>query len=295
MLDDHFGDYNWKKVTNFGVSLLSKIKTAVPEQDRHQRDFNDFHLTIIEERPGEVAQWKEDIENWEADTSNKNPFETTTITLTQAAVRLRLSQKEAEDLERGFNNSLHTEISPSVLISSGIDLKEQQFRLQQDYDALSGHPTDLQLTKLQECSNALLRKIEQWCKVQLLYMPAVGRLRALVDAQSAREEKAYDIKLFLPSKLKEAAEMSCDEQLCEYEWELRHAQAHEALDDARRQLRLRTHLYKFKDAHIRGQWANTRASSVLTKVEQTIGTAVARYRRAWAAVKTLSAVMDKPN
>jgi hypothetical protein len=153
----------------------------------------------------------------------------------------------------------------------------------------------LQLTKLQERSNALLHKIEQWCKVQLLYMPAVGHLRALADAQSAREEKAYNIKLFLPSKLKEAAEMSCDEQLCEYEWELRRAQAHEALYDARRQLRLRTHLYKFKDAHIRGQWANTRALSVLAKVEQTIGTAVARYRRAWAAVKTLSAVMDKPN
>ncbi|KAG1877410.1 hypothetical protein F4604DRAFT_1880388 [Suillus subluteus] len=263
-LDDHFGDYNWKKVTNFGISLLSKMKTAIPERDRHRQDFDDFHLTLMEERPGEVGQWKESIEDWEADASNKNPFETTTITLMQAAVRLRLSQQEAEDLERGLNNSLHTEISPSVLISSGIDLEEQH-----------GHPTDLQLTKLQERSNALLRKIEQWCKVQLLYMPAVGHLRALADAQSAREEKAYDIKLFLPSKLKEAAEMSCDERLCEYEWELRRAQAHEALDDARRQLRLRTHLYRFKDAHIRGQRANTRASSVLAK--------------------TLSAVMDKPN
>jgi hypothetical protein len=170
-----------------------------------------------------------------------------------------------------------------------------RFRLQQDYNALSGHPTDLQLTKLQERSNALLRKIEQWCKVQLLYMPAVGRLRALVDAQSTREEKAYDVKLWLPSKLKEAAEMSCDEQLCAFEWELRCAQAHEALDDVRRQLRLRAHLYKFKDAYIRGQRANTRASAVLGKVEQTIRTAAARYRRAWAAVKTLSGVLDKPN
>ncbi|KAG2123716.1 hypothetical protein BD769DRAFT_1628906 [Suillus cothurnatus] len=294
-LDDHFGDFNWKKVTNFGVSLLSKMKTAIPERDRHQQDFDDFHLTIIGERPGEVTQWNEAIEKWEANTSNKNPFETTTITLTQAAVRLRLSQKEAEDLERGFNNSLHTEISPSVLVSSGIELEEQQFRLQQDYNALSGHPTDLQLTKLQERSNALLRKIEQWCKVQLLYMPAVGRLRALADAQSTREEKAYDVKLWLPSKLKEAAEMSCDEQLCAFEWELRCAQAHEALDDVRRQLRLRAHLYKFKDAYIRGQRANTRASAVLGKVEQTIRTAAARYRRAWAAVKTLSGVLDKPN
>ncbi|KAG1852112.1 hypothetical protein DFJ58DRAFT_885682 [Suillus subalutaceus] len=261
-LDDHFGDYNWKKVTNFGVSLLSKMKTVIPERDQHQQDFDDFHLTLMEERPGEVAQWKEVVENWEGDASNKNPFEITTIS--------RLSQQEAEDLERGFNNSLHTEVSPSILISSGMDLEEQQFHLQQDHNTWSGHPTDLQLTKLQEHSNALLRKIEQWCNVQLLYMPA-----------SAREEKAYEIKLWLPSKLKEAAEILCDTQLCEYEWELRRAQAHEAHDDVRRQLRLRAHLYKFKEAYIHGQWANRKTA--------------ARYRRAWAAVKTLSAVLDKPN
>ncbi|KAG1833671.1 hypothetical protein DFJ58DRAFT_869463 [Suillus subalutaceus] len=243
-LDDHFGDYNWKKVTNF--------------------DFDDFHLTLMEERPGEVAQWKEVIENWEGNASNKNPIEITTITLTQAAMRLRLSQQEAEDLEKGFNNSLHMEVSPSILISSGMDLEEQQFRLQQDYNALSGHPTDLQLTKLQERSNALLRKIEQWCNVQLLYMPAVGRLRAseMAEAQSAREEKAYEIKLWLPSKLKEAAEILCDTALT---------------------------------PTFTGQRANTRASAVLGKVEQTIRTAAAWYRRAWAAVKTLSAVLDKLN
>lgn len=177
-----------------------------------------------------------------------------------------------------------------------MDLEEQQYRLQQDLAALSTHPTDLQTTKLQERSNALLRKIEQWCNIQLLYMPAVGRLRAveIANVQSLREEKAHEVKLWFPSKVKETTE-PCEESLCAYEWELRRAQAHEALDELRRQLRLRTHLYKFKDTHIRGQRANTRASAVLNKVEQTIKTAVARYRRAWSAVKTLSMVLGKPN
>ncbi|KAG2136089.1 uncharacterized protein EDB93DRAFT_1242432 [Suillus bovinus] len=258
-LDDHFSDYNWKKVTNFGVSLLSKIKVAIPER--------------------EVAGWKEAIENWEADTSNKNPFETTTITLTQAAVCLKLSQQEAEDLERGFNKSLHMEVSHSILISSGMDLEEQQFYLQQDHNTLSSHPTDLQQMKLQERSNALLCKIEQWCHVH---------------NQLARR-RPTEIKLWLPSKLKEAAEMSCDEQLCEYEWELRCAQAYKALDDVHWQLHLRAYLYKFKDTYIWGQRANTRASAVLRKAEQTIGTAAAQYCRAWVAVKILSTVLDRPN
>ncbi|KAG2112112.1 hypothetical protein DEU56DRAFT_749410 [Suillus clintonianus] len=295
-LDDHFGYYNWKKFTNFGISLLSKIKTAIPEREQHQRDFDEFNCALTNERPSEVVQWKEVVESWESDRSSKNPFEITTVSLTLAAVRLKLSQQEAQDLENGLNNSLHTDISPSVLISSGIDLEEQQYRLRQDMAALSAHPTDLQLTKLQERSNALLRKIEQWCNIQLLYMPGVGRLRAIdtANAQSVREEKAHEVMLWLPSKVKETTEL-CEEPLCAYKLELRRAQAHEALDDLRRQLRLRTHLYKFKDTHIRGQRANTRASTVLNKVEHTIKTAVARYRRAWSAIKTLSAVLGKPN
>jgi hypothetical protein len=43
-----------------------------------------------------------------------------------AVVRLHLSQKEAEDLEHGFNYSLHMEVSPSVLISTGIEIEDQQ-------------------------------------------------------------------------------------------------------------------------------------------------------------------------
>ncbi|KAG2355521.1 hypothetical protein BDR07DRAFT_1453748 [Suillus spraguei] len=284
-LDDHFGYYNWKKVTNFGISLLSKIKTTIPEREQHQCDFDEFNRALTEEWPSEVAQWKEVVENWESDHSSKNPFEIRTVSMTLAAVRLKLSQQEAKDLENGLNNSLHMDISPGVLISSGMDLEEQHT-----------HPTDLQTTKLQECSNALLRKIEQWCNIQLLYMPAVGRLRAveIANVQLLREEKAHEVKLWFPSKVKETTE-PCEESLCAYEWELRHAQAHKALDELRRQLRLCTHLYKFKDTHIRGQRANTRASAVLNKVEQTIKTAVARYHRAWSAVKTLSMVLGKPN
>ncbi|KAG1858459.1 hypothetical protein DFJ58DRAFT_715870 [Suillus subalutaceus] len=282
-LDDHFSYYNWKKVTNFGISLLSKIKSAIPECEQHQRDFEEFNCVLTEEQPSEVAQWKEVVESWECDLSSKNLFEITTVSMMLAAVHLKLSQQEAEDLENGLNNSLHMDISPSILISSGMDLKEQQYRLQQDLAALSAHPIDLQMMRLQEHSNALLQKIEQWCNIQLLYMPAVGHLHA-----------AHEVKLWLPSKVKETTEL-CEGPLCAYEWELRCAQAHEALDELCRQLQLHTHLYKFKDMHICGQQANTRATMLLNKVEQSMKTAVAWYCRAWSAVKTLSMVLGNPN
>lgn len=48
------------------------------------------------------------------------------IAMTQAAVRLALSMAEAAEIEHGNNMSLHDDISPSVLISSGLELEDQQ-------------------------------------------------------------------------------------------------------------------------------------------------------------------------
>lgn len=84
------------------------------------------------------------IIEWEADRSKANPFETIalgmyftflkSVTLfdtciagiTQASVRLELSQLEGQQLSDGVDSSLHPEVSPSVLIASGIDLEALQ-------------------------------------------------------------------------------------------------------------------------------------------------------------------------
>ncbi|KAG2055600.1 hypothetical protein BDR06DRAFT_1045256 [Suillus hirtellus] len=55
--------------------------------------------------------------------------------MSQAAVHLSLSQKEASDLEYGVDDSLHSNISPNILIYSGMDYGDQH---------LSKHKWDLQ-------------------------------------------------------------------------------------------------------------------------------------------------------
>ncbi|KAG1789189.1 uncharacterized protein HD556DRAFT_1433840 [Suillus plorans] len=278
-IDDHFGDFNWKKVTNLGVSLLQKLKTAIPERDQHQRDFHEFNDTLVAERPEEVSEWKIAVEKWEMDMSVTNPFGATTTTMTQASVRLSLSQKEAEDLERGVNHSLHS-----------IGIEEEQNWLRQDILALGAHPTDLQRSKIQDRTNTLKRKVDQWCQIQLLYMPSASHVRTTHNSSAAAlsEEKAHKINLFLPSELKShAPDAICDERLCRFEWELRQGQSFDALDDLRRHLLLRTHLYKFKDANICGQRANTRAATVIRKVERHVSEAADRYCRARNALQSL--------
>ncbi|KAG2046731.1 hypothetical protein BDR06DRAFT_1014480 [Suillus hirtellus] len=273
-LDDHFGDFNWKKVTNIGISLLQKLKAAIPEHNQHQHDFNEFNETLITEHTEEVAMWKQGVEKWEADMSATNPFSPTTATIMQASVRLTLSQEEAQELERGINNSLHHEISPAVLISSGIGIEEEQHRLLRDLSALGDHATDLQRSKLQDRMNVLQHKIEQWCQVQVF--------------NTLKEEKAYEICLWLPSQLKDHAPYAiCDERLCRFEWDLRRAQASDSLNDLRQHLLLCTHLYKFKDINIRGQRANTRAAAVIRKVEHNVTEAGKSYRHTWTALSRL--------
>ncbi|KAG1745513.1 uncharacterized protein EDB91DRAFT_1080407 [Suillus paluster] len=324
-LDDHFGDFNWKKVTNLGTSLLRKLKAAIPECYQHQQDFDEFNETLITERPEEVGRWKQGVEEWEADVtirealastkpyalptvsvpslmgiphalcpyrststtypfqyvthtypqplpllwyylctlypycstgislyrrwisserfrvtadmSATNPFSPTTANMTQASVRLTLSQEESEELEHGINNSLHNEISPAVLISSGIGIEDKQ---------------------------------------------------AAQSTDTLIEEKAHQIRLFLPSQLKEhAPDAICDKQLCRFEWELRHAQAFDVLNDLCQHLLLCTHLYKFKNVNIWGQRANTRTATVLGKVERNVTEAGERYRRMRTALNYL--------
>lgn len=46
--------------------------------------------------------------------------------VTQASVRLALVQQDAKDLEEGTSISLHSEVTPSILISTGLDLEDAQ-------------------------------------------------------------------------------------------------------------------------------------------------------------------------
>ncbi|KAG2054965.1 hypothetical protein BDR06DRAFT_982211 [Suillus hirtellus] len=232
MLNDHFGDFNWKKVANL-------------EHYQHQRDFDEFNETLITEHLEEVGRWKQGVEEWEADMSATNPFSPMTANVTQASVRLTLSQEESEELKCSINNSLHTEISPAVLISSGMGIEDEQHRLLRDLLALHDHLTNLQCLKLQDCMNILQCKVDQWCQVQ----------------------KVHTIILFLPSAI--PSTLPCDEHLLNHKWDLCEAQANDALNNICSVLNMKYHLYN--------QCANTCATGIINNVDNWIDALTAKY------------------
>ncbi|KAG2067632.1 hypothetical protein BDR04DRAFT_1120350 [Suillus decipiens] len=157
-LNDHFGDWSWKII----------MVLAVKWKKEHGEALAELENTI---QPTLIIQWRKEVEAWEEDNSNSNPFES----ITQAAVWLQLAELEAHELQAGTNVSLHTDVSPSRLITTGIDLQDQQQCLKMDI-----------------------------AHVQELYMPVVFQLcHRTSDASMSNtvELKPDAFKLWLPLEL----------------------------------------------------------------------------------------------
>lgn len=166
-----------------------------------------------------------------------------------------------------------------------------------DIALLGAHPTESQLAKIQERANILRRKIDSWQGIQLLYMPFVCRLRADEESRypSSDVEPVEAIRLWLPSAVQftVTSHVQCPAQLCLFEWKLRYAQANDALKEIRNLLRLRSHLYKFKDHNLVGQAANTRARGTINKADSKIYMAASRYEAARAALVNLAPTLNE--
>ncbi|KAG2107820.1 hypothetical protein DEU56DRAFT_920537 [Suillus clintonianus] len=289
-LDDHFGDWNWKKITALGRTLHKKMIEAVKWTKEHSEALLELEKTI---QPALIAQWKAEVESWEEDNSSPNPFESRFNPVTQASVRLQLTELEAQDLQAGINVSLHTDVSPSGLITSGMDLEDQQARLRSSLANVSLHDTDNQKAITQTQIASLQRRLDAWARIQELYMPVVCQLRHRSSEASGRpqELKPEDFNLWLPSQL--PAGTPVDLTLAGHEWELRYAQALDALNEVRSHLRLRSHMYKYKDKNVRGQAGSTRAKKIIDAVESRKHASVLKYRRARSALLSLGHRLEK--
>ncbi|KAG0692184.1 hypothetical protein DFH29DRAFT_882909 [Suillus ampliporus] len=106
-------DSNWKKIVGLGSTMLRKMKDALPERENHCEVF-------------------EDLDN----------------ALTMASVQLELAREDRVDLQMGTCLALDEDCTPSVLISTGLELEEQQWRMKADRAGLGVHTTDGQEGKM---------------------------------------------------------------------------------------------------------------------------------------------------
>ncbi|KAF8837383.1 hypothetical protein BDN67DRAFT_991793 [Paxillus ammoniavirescens] len=96
ILDDHFRDWNWKKLVGLGALLLHKIQEAIPKRNEHQDDFDELTQSLQDRYPDLLVKWKHEVEEWETDQKKLNLFEVRTEYFTQASVQLQLARDEAK-------------------------------------------------------------------------------------------------------------------------------------------------------------------------------------------------------
>ncbi|EAU81022.1 hypothetical protein CC1G_10141 [Coprinopsis cinerea okayama7 len=279
LLNDVCNDWNWKKTTKYGTSLLKRLTKAIPGCIEHSIQLHEME-SVVKERGLEV--WKQEMIAWEDDASKPNPFTPKTKGITEKDARLALA-KEAESPDESAE-SLHPSMHPSVMVAVGLQLEDEQRKHVEDANDLGAHATSSQLASVLESSNRLRARIATWTEIQALYMLFVVLLREKATTATPNgtpSTKVEDIPLWLPSAVIRLTPRHHPHlKLAEYEWKLREGQASDALHQIRHHLRLSSFLYKNKRQHSRGVRANTRANAAQEKVQVRIKRETAKYRAA---------------
>ncbi|KAJ6575925.1 hypothetical protein B0H10DRAFT_2345941 [Mycena sp. CBHHK59/15] len=298
LINDSFNDWNHKKIIAFGRLMLRKIAKAVPEMITSSVELEDLELSLPRTA---VEEWTREMEAWEADASQPNPFKPRVQHKTMQAVRLAMAEevKEEMDLDALEGLVVRDDMHPTEMVSMGLQLEELQRTLAFDLAGVGNHPSTEQLTTMTERTNKLRRKLLSWMDIQLGFMPHVALLRAEEDRARRRIAatqpqpgiQVQHMALWLPSAIQGREE--CDVALYEYEYRLREGQAYEALEDVRQQLLLRTHQYKQKDRYARGVKANTRAQTKIKRLDERIRRTAERYRAAWRALMGLGKILER--
>ena len=152
---------------------------------------------------------------------------------------------------------------------------------------------------LQNKRNALYRLIQNWRKVQLVYIPHVASL--LSQSQPPPEATslstplppdtlAENLPLFLPSSLPPHIHALPElKEICNLELRLCQPQADDALANVRRQHRVIQGLWLFKRLNVSGTGnrPNTRMISLYKGFNDKTDRAAEKYRSAWHALSTL--------
>ncbi|KAJ7714692.1 hypothetical protein DFH07DRAFT_762966, partial [Mycena maculata] len=301
-LDDHFNDWNWKKIIALAYTMRKKTETAVPEMVKTQQALADLEGSL--EVPV-VKEWTKMAETWEANITAPNPFETQRKDQHIAKVRVELAaeaakrERERTEKDGAVRGNMHI----TELLAMGLQLEDLQRVVAFDVRGTGLHPTDGQRRAMLERTSKLRRKIFAWIELQTKFFPGLKNVRELEDEARAQMEEvqtipglsASDIKLWLPSGIaaKKIQDVGLTKEVLMHEYRLRVGQAQEALYELRRLLLVRTHTYKGKDTRSRGVAANTRSGEKIAALNDQIHRAAAQYRVGRSALVTLGGVLKR--
>ncbi|KAJ7768414.1 hypothetical protein B0H16DRAFT_1308210 [Mycena metata] len=276
-LDSHLGYWNWSKLIGIADLLRRRLDKARVEEREQAEAFEVFTAEQGERAEG----WRAMVHKFEANPKAPNPYESTSKALTEADVRLRLAEEEAE---RG-QTSLH-DVSPTGFIYAGLELEERQRRTRVSIE-LKKAGTTAQKIDVVTMRRKLTRGITRFRKLQATYTP--GALQALARRLPDATETPKRTPLMLPSALTaDKRKNGCMAGVEYTEAIARDGQCGAALLRLRHQLHIKSRFITYKKNNSRHQGANTRSRTLVARNESKIRLHSEKYQTAWAAIRTLN-------
>ncbi|KAE9382655.1 hypothetical protein BT96DRAFT_1010262 [Gymnopus androsaceus JB14] len=151
MMNNHFGHWNWGKLTGLGTLLHKRLKTANDQFRVHKESLDEFTAgrgTIMETWEQMIRSWEEQQEKPEEEREEAaNPYEMPQSGMSEADVRLKLTEEEAVQAKEG-TFSLHN-VGPTAFITQLLEVEAQQRLLKMGVEVKS-FETVLQKTQLAE-------------------------------------------------------------------------------------------------------------------------------------------------
>ncbi|KAJ7600453.1 hypothetical protein C8J56DRAFT_1038093 [Mycena floridula] len=289
-LDDHWRDWNWRKIVASGKLLKRRHEEAMEELAVQEEAFGKFSYNQLAELP----EWRARVEEWELDSSKPNPYKQEGSTIMLQEVRLRLAQDEAVLASAGLPG-VH-DISPAEFMILALDLEENQRCLKQEVmkHQANRSRTTKQSADLIEKRNKVTRQISRFCPIQTMYMAATVQILTELGKAVGRDgmpiaaPAAEDVPVLFPSDLTaEQRSRGIWPGLEEIEMQLRDAQCRDALDQLRNQLIIKARLLTYKSIHAQHQGATTRSQGLLEQNEAKIAMSAIWYQQSWEAKQNL--------
>nr|GAT45084.1 predicted protein [Mycena chlorophos] len=284
-LDDHWSFWNWTKVVGLAATLRRRVDVAEVELEKQMAAFQHFS----EERAESIPEWKRMVEEFEADGSKKNPYESTMKGLSEAQVRLQLEEAEAAAEKSAPQLRIH-EVGPVAFVVAGLEAEDEQRRIRVQVALKKADSTSTKRT-LRGMRKKLNRNIDRLRGLQATYTPAaLVRLDGLTLPEDVLPE---NIPLLLPSALMAPPPPNSPPvgapgdlllELVAIERQLRGSQCCTALVQLRNQLHIKVRLLIYKRNHSRHQGMNTRSRAVVARNESHIRLHSEKFQMAWTAL-----------
>ncbi|KIP01466.1 hypothetical protein PHLGIDRAFT_80565, partial [Phlebiopsis gigantea 11061_1 CR5-6] len=295
-IDDFCSYAGWRKTLGLGHRLPRQLIQAIKEARIHRDEFQAFDENLRSRFQDLIPVWSRKFTSWEhGDHSDPCPYIPTLPRITMAGVReaIAIEEERTHATPTDDVNSTKTP-TPLGFILLGLEIEAQQRALAEDV-RVNPSLSVLDRSSRTDRRRALRKKIIMLRDLQRVFMPLLSSTvcfapnGAIEDADGGATQEVEHVPLFLPSHpaLESSRSAICDKTVIDVEMRLREAQAHEALDDLRHQLRIRTFANKYKKQQITGQRMNLRARKWQQTIDERAASCAARYRVAREALLRL--------